>query len=423
MRRLLTGVERESPRHVIKLLHTADWHLGAALQGWTREPEQRAALTQIVDIARRREVDAIVVVGDVFDTHNPSADAQRLLFETLRDLRAACPHAAIALVAGNHDPASRLEAPRALFDLAGVVCVGTIARNAGGIDLNTHLTPLRERSGRTGAFLLSVPYPRFCDLPIADDDAAGSSVVCAVRALYAEMIGAAREKIGGAPLVVTGHLHIAGAIESEGAERRILVGGEHAAPCDIFPRDLAYVALGHLHRPQSVGRPTIRYTGSLAPMSKTEIDYAHGVALVTIGDDGATSIERETFARSVAHLRLPERGALPIGEIDNALAALNLDPAAPTDRRPFLHLSVLVEGPAVGLKAEIDAVVDNHPVRLVSLHVERPRRDDATAPEAALLRLSERDPADLFKEAFERAHQAPPTSEHLRLFAELAREE
>ena len=131
---------------VIKILHTADWHLGATLQGWSRETN-RKALAQIVGIAKTREVDAIIVAGDIFDSLNPSADAQRLLFETLKDLRAVRPNAIIALVAGNHDPAGRLEAPRALFDLIGVVAVGTIGRREREIDTGVHLTPLRDSRG------------------------------------------------------------------------------------------------------------------------------------------------------------------------------------------------------------------------------------------------------------------------------------
>jgi exonuclease SbcD len=413
---------------VIKLLHTADWHLGAALQGWPRETEHRAALAQVTAIAREREVDAIIVAGDIFDSLNPSAEAQRLLYETLRDLRAACPTATIALVAGNHDPAGRLEAPRALFDLAGVVSVGAIARQNGGIgaraiDARIHLTPLRDKAGRVGAHLLSVPYPRAADLPNAGEGVTGSPIVWAVRELYAEMIALARREIGDAPLVVTGHLHVAGGLESEGAERRILVGGEHAVPFDVFPRDAAYVALGHLHRPQSVGRETIRYAGSLFPMSKTEIGYAHGVSIVAIGDGATVSIEHVPLERAVASLRLPAAGALAPGEVEGAFAALGLDPATPEELRPFVHLAVAVDGPAVGLKAEIDAIAEKFPFRLVSLSVERSRLGEAApvAPEA--LRLSDRQPAELFREAFERAHGVSPSSEHSRLFDQLALEE
>lgn len=407
---------------VIRILHTADWHLGAALQGWSREVEHRAALAALVEIAGARDVDAVIVAGDIFDSLNPSAEAQRLLYDTLRDLRAACPRATIVLVAGNHDPAGRLEAPRALFELAGVVSVGSVARRAGVIDARAHLAPLADKSGRIAAHLLAMPYPRVADLPVAGPDVTGSPVVWAVRETYREAIAAARREIGDAPLIVTGHLHVAGAVESVGAERRILVGGEHAAPADIFPVDVAYVALGHLHRPQSVGCETIRYSGSLIPMSKTEIDYDHGVSIVEIDERGRATIDHAPIARAVAHLRMPRQGALAPSEIDAALTALALDPQRSLERRPFVHLNVRVDGPAVGLKAEIDAICEKYPIRLVSMSVERPARPDAPSA-AAPPRLADREPADLFREAFERAHGVAPTSEHLRCFDRLALEE
>jgi len=405
---------------VIRLLHTSDWHLGAALQGWSRETEHRAALAQLVSVAKDRAVDAVVVAGDVFDSLNPSAEAQRLLYDTLRDLRAACPRAAIALVAGNHDPAGRLEAPRALFEIAGVASVGVVARRQGALDMGAHLSPIRDSSGRVGAHLLALPYPRAADLPLAGSDVSGSPVVWGVRELYREAIAAARDKIGDAPLIVTGHLHIAGGLESEGAERRILVGGEHAAPPDIFPPDVAYVALGHLHRPQCIGRSSIRYSGSIIPMSKTEIDYDHGVTIVEIEDGGEAKIEHVSFTRAVAHSRIPSRGAIAVSEIEGALAALETDAQIAMDARPFVHLAVKVDGPAVGLKAEIDAICEKFPIRLVSLTVERPQF--AEPQHAEPVRLAERQPLDLFREAFERAHGVAPSADHLRGFERLSQE-
>lgn len=406
---------------MIRLLHTADWHLGATLQGWSREPEHRAALAGLVDIARARAVDAVIVAGDIFDSLNPSAEAQRLLYETVRDLRAACPHAAIVLVAGNHDPAGRIEAPRALLEAVGAHAVGVIARRDGGLDLDAHLLPIRDAKGVVRAHVLALPYPRPADLPVAGGEIVGSPVVHAVAELYRDAVTAARARIGGGPLVLTGHLHVAGGLESEGAERRILIGGEHAAPPEIFPQDVAYVALGHLHRPQGVGRETIRYAGALIPMSKTEIGYAHGVSLVTIDDAGAAAIEHVPLARSLPHLRLPERGAMALDEIDAALAALCLDPQTPVEAQPFVHLAVRVDGPAPALKAEVDAICENYPVRIVSLAVERPQRAEA-AP-VAPMRLSERAPLDLFREAFEATHNVAPSDAHLRLFDQLAGED
>lgn len=403
---------------VIRLLHTADWHLGAALHGWSREPEHRAALAQLIEIAQARAVNAIIVAGDIFDSLNPSAEAQRLLYETLRDLRAACPAATIALIAGNHDPAGRLEAPRALFEFAGVHSIGVVARANGAFDPRAHLVPIRNDAGAPVAHILALPYPRAADLPVAGADVSGSPVVWGVRELYREAVAAARRAVGAAPLILTGHLHVAGGLESEGAERRILIGGEHAAPPDIFPDDVAYVALGHLHRPQKAGRETIRYSGSLVPMSKTEIDYDHGVTIVEIGA-GQTRIEHVSIARSVAHLRLPARGALSPAEIADALAEFCATHPADAPS-PFLHLSVRVEGPATGLKAEIDAIVEKFPVRLVSLSIERSRLEQT--PQAEAVRLADCAPRDLFTAAFAHMHGVAPTPDHMRCFDQLTQD-
>jgi exonuclease SbcD len=404
---------------VIRLLHTADWHLGATLHGWSREPEHRTALAQLIEIAGTRAVNALIVAGDIFDSLNPSAEAQRLLYETLRDLRAACPAAAIVLIAGNHDPAGRLEAPRALFEFAGVHSIGVVARQGGALDPRAHLVPVRDAAGALAGHILALPYPRAADLPVAGENVTGSPVVWGVRELYREAIAAARREIGDGPLILTGHLHVAGGLESEGAERRILIGGEHAAPPDIFPADVAYVALGHLHRPQKIGRETIRYSGSLLPMSKTEIDYPHGVTLVDIADDGDARVEHIPLARSVAHQRLPLRGAMAPEEIAGTLAEFcaALPPDAPL---PFLYLALRVEGPATGLKAEIDAIVDKFPVRLASFSIERPRRE--SEPLAPTVRLADCAPRDLFASAFAHTHGVEPTPEHLRCFDQLTQD-
>ncbi|WP_029030370.1 exonuclease SbcCD subunit D [Salinarimonas rosea] len=404
---------------MVRILHTADWHLGHTLAGFSREAEHRAALDALVEIAVREAVDAVVVAGDVFDALNPSAEAQTLYFDTLARLRAARPHAAIVVVAGNHDPAGRLEAPGGLYRLADVTVVGTIARRPEGPDLARHLVPVRDARGAVGAHVLAVPFPRVADLPPLDGEIAGSPVVAGVRALYGDLIARAKAAIGESPLVVTGHLHVAGGLESDGAERRILVGGEHAVPPDVFPRDAAYVALGHLHRPQAVGRETIRYCGSLFPLSKTESGYAHGITLVDV-EGAAVSVRHVPLPRPIACLRVPARGALPAGEVEAALAGLGLADDLPAHERPFVWVTVAVEGPAVGLHAEIGELAERFPVRLAGLALERPAASGEAAPDAALaVRLAERAPAEVFREAYRARHGAEPTPAHEDAFATL----
>lgn len=403
---------------MVRILHSADWHLGHTLMGWSREAEHGRALAALVEIAVSRAVDAVIVAGDVFDGQNPSARAEQLLYRTLIDLRRRLPDAVLIVTAGNHDPAGRLEAPHALLVELGVHVIGTVARVGEAIDLDRHLIAVPARDGGANIHVLALPHLGPAALPPLDrrSDEPGSPVVRAVRAFHADAIAAARARIGAAPLVVTGHLAIAGASESEGAERRILIGGEHAIPTDLFPADLAYVALGHLHRAQTLANGRIRYAGSLFPLSATERPYDHGVTVATIAD-GATELEHVSIPRSARFLRVPATGALPLAEIEAALVDLGLDPDAPLDLRPFVQLAVRLDGPTPSLKADLDRLAAAHPIRFFGHTVERAGAAVETpVPEAPLLDLAEHDPADIFARAFTEAHGYAPEPAHTHVF-------
>lgn len=408
---------------MIRILHTADWHLGQTLMGWSREHEHERALASLIDIAVARDVDALIIAGDVFDTQNPSARAEELLYRTLVELRRRLPRLTTILTAGNHDPAGHLEARRPLCDALGIQAIGTVKRRDGGLDLDRHLVPLRDRAGDLAAHVLVLPYLGPASLPPIDrrSEEPGSPVVRAVRTFHEEAFAAARARVGATPLVVTGHLAVGGALESEGAERRILIGGEHAVPTDLFPADLAYVALGHLHRPQAMGRETLRYSGSLFPLSATERDYEHGVSLVTL-DGAAVTVEHVPLPRPVRFLRLPATGALALDEIEPAIAALALSPDLAPEERPYVQLAIRLDGPAPGLKADLDRIAGAFPLRLVGHTIERPQAEEAAVATEVFIDLADRDPQDLFRLAFVRRHGVDPDEVHLDAFARVLEE-
>lgn len=412
------GADRDSG--MLRVLHTGDWHIGQTLRGFSREREHARVFDALVTLVVEREVDALVMAGDVFDSQNPSGDAQRMFYELLVRLHRARPSMTIVVTAGNHDAAGRLEAPRALLDAIGVQIVGNVRRVDGQVDLKRHVVPL-HKDGSVAAHVLAVSYPTAACLPglaagRARDEAA-SPIVRAVRDLYAALHEAARPVISGLPFLVTGHLHVAGGLESEGAERRILVGGEHAVPPDVFPEDADYVALGHLHKVQQVGRPSVRYCGSLIPLSATELDYRHGVSLVTIGD-GPARTEHVAIERPVPFRRLPDAGDVTLDELGDRLTALDLDPNLPVDLRPFLQIRLARSGLPAAFRTEVDRVAERFPVRVVDIRVasvegEAPELVQAGVPP---VRLAERDPEDLFRLAFLRTHGTEPAAAHLDVF-------
>ena len=406
----------------MRIIHTADWHIGQTLSGFERDHEHAAVLADLTRVADEREADAMIVAGDVFEHQNPSGEAQRLFFETIMALKRARPAMQIVVTAGNHDAAGRLEAPRALLAGLGVHVTGSVRRRDGRIDSARHLVALKDRRGEVAAHVLAVSYPTAACLPsFASLEAPDgvSPVVEATRALYAELMEATGAGRDGLPLIVTGHLHVAGGIESEGAERRILVGGAHAVPPSVFPEAAAYVALGHLHKAQAIGRETVRYSGSLLPLSAAELNYKHGVSLVTIGE-GPTRIEHVPLVRPVAFRRLPDTGDMRLDELADRLTALDVPADCPRDLRPFVQLRLSRDGLPAGFRAEVDRIADAFPVRVVDIKVTALPSVAGEAAPMPLVRLAELAPEDIFRRAFERARGAPPETAHLDAFHQAA---
>lgn len=398
----------------MKILHTSDWHIGQELSGWSRQVEHDAFFDQLEQIVLERDVDALLVAGDVFDHQNPPAAAQRVFYDALVRLRRAKPNLSTIVIAGNHDAAGRIEAPRALLEAFGVHVVGSVQRRDGLICPETHLVPLRDRRGDVAAWVAALPFLRPVDLPPLAREADGSPIIKSVRALYEEAGDIAVKRIGGEPLIMTGHLHVAGGLESEGAERRILVGGEHAVPPDVFPSAAAYVALGHLHRPQHVGRPTVRYSGSPFPMSATERDYQHGVTLINL-EAGVARPEHIVLNRRIPFIRVPQDGAvessLVADILRDAVDKLGIADDAPNSERPFVQL--VVKGS--GTRSDIEKTISTLPVRVFSIRNER----DWVAPiaeEATSAYLADMHPESVFSEAFLRTHGAKPEPGHLAVF-------
>lgn len=407
-----------SNERMIRILHTADWHVGQTLGGFSREYEHRMVFERLEEIIVERNVDALVIAGDVFDSQNPSGEAQQLFYNTLVRLSRAQPRMTTVIVAGNHDAAGRLEAPRPLLEAFNTRVVGNVRRRDGRIEAARHLVPIADPSGAVAAHVLAVSYPTAACLPNVTrlDGEIGSPIVAGVRDLYAELLDTLRVHLDDLPFVLTGHLHVAGGIESEGAERRILVGGQHAVPHDVFPAEASYVALGHLHRVQAIGRDTVRYSGSLIPLSATEQPYQHGVTLVSLEGTQVVS-EHIPIDRPVPFLRLPQVGDMRLSELGDHLSALDLPPNLAIGMRPFIQIRLARDGLSPEFREEVDYIAEQFSVRVVDVRVAGiPNVHNEAAIADSLVRLVDQNPEDLFKLAFERASGAAPTAAHLDVF-------
>ncbi len=250
----------------LRLLHTSDWHIGHAIYGRKRYAEFGAFLDWLGEILVREDIDILLVAGDIFDSSVPSHRAQELYYRFLRRITpSSCRHA--VLVGGNHDSPSFLDAPRELLQSLSVHVVG-----APGARREDEVKILRNPQGHPELLVCAVPYLRDGDLRTAEagetPEDKDRKLVEGLRAHYAQVAALGEEirqrEAPGVPLVALGHLFVAGGTSAEGdGVRELYVGSLARVSGDIFPENLDYVALGHLHAPQRVaGAETRRYSGA-----------------------------------------------------------------------------------------------------------------------------------------------------------------
>ncbi|WP_456281947.1 exonuclease SbcCD subunit D C-terminal domain-containing protein [Cupriavidus sp. JZ107] len=406
----------------MRLLHTSDWHLGQTLHHYDRTHEHQHFLDWLLDTLDAEATDLLLVAGDIFDTANPSAAAQRQLYRFLTEARRRRPHLAIAMIAGNHDSPARLEAPAPFLDWFGAACVGQVHRLPDGtIDMERLVVPVRDAQGRIAAWCLAIPFLRPGDVPRvdgssdhADDDADADAdpYQAGVAALYrgALELALARRQPG-QPIVALGHCHMRDGEVSEDSERRIVIGGAEALPAGIFDPAIAYVALGHLHRPQKVGRHEhIRYSGSPLPMSFSEIHYPHQVVSARLDGEALAEWHAIPVPRPVELMRVPPTPR-PLELVLDALRALELPPL-PDSLQPYLQVRVTLDGPEPALRAKVEAALDGKPVRLARIEVSAAGAPgEEPAPMLSLDDLNRLDPAAVFASLYRERHgaEAPAT--------------
>ncbi|MDR3240003.1 MAG: exonuclease subunit SbcD [Clostridiales bacterium] len=269
----------------MRILHTSDWHLGKHLEMYSRLPEQEEFIGELVEIVESRQVDLILIAGDVYDTANPPAEAEHLFYRSLLRLSDGG-RRPVVVIAGNHDSPERLAAAGTLAAQIGVFIIG-LQRNFadGALELSLN--------GET-AVILTMPYPSEKRL---NEVFAGQNQQEELQKSYSEKIGGMftrlSEKYRDDTInLAMGHFYVRGG-ESSGSEREIQLGGSYAVDPAALPSKAQYIAMGHLHRPQSVaGTKRAFYSGSPIQYSKSEIGYAKCVYLAEIHPGGEPEIEK-----------------------------------------------------------------------------------------------------------------------------------
>ena len=242
----------------------------------------------LLSVIKEEQPDALLISGDIFDNGNPSAASQAAYYEFLADATQTHPQMIIIIIAGNHDSANRLEAPRALLSRHKVEIRGTIHRSwhndeNGGfwqIDYDDMMIPIEGKDGMKMT-VLAVPYLR-------SDVVQNASYSKGVNAILHELTTRAREKYPDSRLVMMAHMYVSGAdIAKNDASEKLIIGGQEEVSIEGWTDHPDFLTCGHIHKRQHIWNINwARYSGSVLPMSFAEKDYDHGVDMVTFESGG-----------------------------------------------------------------------------------------------------------------------------------------
>lgn len=387
----------------MKIIHTADWHLGNVFHRHNRVAEHRHFFGWLRDTIVQQQPDALIVSGDIFDSPNPAAEVQRLFYDFLTHLSVEHPGMSIILIAGNHDSGARLEAGEELLRLHNIFVRGTVWKDAEGETyFERMILPLAPRGSDTAEVVCyALPFLRPADYP------AGLSVQDGLRHYLTNLDKRLKKTaFKRLPVVVAAHFYAHGAlIQAHEHSERLVVGGQDMVEIDTMGKAYAYVALGHIHRPQAVGNcANVRYAGSPLALSFSERDYKRAVNLVEIDTQGHVETTSLFYTPLCALISLPDRGALDPQE---ALSRLrSLPDAQPDDDReayPYVEMNIRLAQPEPELRRRIGEIIEHKAVKFcritTSTYREQSAQDDTQRP-AVENSLHSQAPIDIAKQYY-----------------------
>jgi DNA repair protein SbcD/Mre11 len=306
----------------MRFIHTADWHLGCLFYGKHLTDDQAYVLDQFVQLVKDVKPDAVIVAGDVYDRAVPPPEAVSLLDETLYRLVGEI-HVPVILIAGNHDSPERTEYGARLLTSNRLHVFGALSVKTRPIQLEDEHGPV---------LFYAVPY---ADPQVFREHLTDASITDHNNALRAWINWAKTTYPAKARTVFITHAFVVGGLASD-SERPLSVGGAGTVDAATFD-GFDYVALGHLHRPQTLLKGRIDYPGSLLKYSFSEADHQKSVNLVEMDEAGKCQIERISLAPKhdvrviKGYMKELLEGAPKAGNRDDYIMAVVFDEGAILD--------------------------------------------------------------------------------------------
>ncbi len=320
----------------MKIIHTADWHLGKLIHGIYMTEEQRNVLEQFIEVVAEEKPDAVVIAGDLYDRSVPPIEAVNLLDEIFYKINVELKTPIIS-IAGNHDSAERLSFGNSWYKQSQLFITGKLTDSFEPIRIN-------------GVNFYLVPYaePGVVRELFQDDS------IHTHQDAMKRVAGRIEEEMNpNEPNVLVGHAFVLGGLTCE-SERTLSVGGSGCVDAEVFA-PFSYTALGHLHSPDALHHPKVKYSGSLLKYSFSEAKQRKSISVIEINSDGSLQERHRTLT--------PRRD---MRELEGYLEEL-LDPSFYEKEKldDYLKITLLDEG------ALIDPINKLRQVYSNVLHLER----------------------------------------------------
>ncbi len=390
----------------MRIIHTSDWHLGQHFYTKSRAAEHQAFLSWLIEQIQTNTVSALIVAGDIFDTGSPPSYARELYNRFVVDLQST--GCQLVILGGNHDSIATLNESRKLL-----ACLNTRVIPGVMSDPDQHVLLLTNQQGEPEAIVCAIPYIRPRDVLLSQAGFSANekqqALLEAITHYYDDIYQRAlalRQQLSlPLPIIATGHLTALGASSSDSV-REIYIGTLDAFPAQAFP-PADYIALGHIHRAQTVAKSEhIRYSGSPIPLSFDEVGKEKSVCLVTFEGQALSN---------VTLLPVPE--FQPMRLIKGDLAAIeteletlrNSDPAHPV----WLDIEVASQEYLSDLQRHVQTLTDGLPVEVILLRRSKELRRQAIERQDKET-LAELSVDDVFERRLIQEEMAPEQQQQLR---------
>lgn len=392
----------------VHFFHTSDWHLGQFFYHHSRQYEHQQFLAWLIQQIQEKQPHALLIAGDIFDVINPASSAQKQLYQFLADAHEAAPHMQTLMIAGNHDSGYRIEQVEPLLEKYNAKAVGLIHwKDDQTLDIDRLLTPIFDAEHNIVAWCLTLPFLRPAEITGFNEQTQDSQ--SAIEYLHQQLIKEAKaRKTPEQALILMSHAHLLGAEESD-SERPIIIGHQEALSTQLFGDDIDYVALGHLHKPQQIQKPNIRYSGAPIPLSFSETQYKHQVVDVhlnpTAPSDQQFQFEPLIIPRSINLHRLTGE----LQEIFQKIQQLATGEITDIEQRDYVDIEYFsLTPPPLDLRQQIEQALPANRYRLVRI-VRKMLQQEGDQLIESKIDLEPPTPEKLFQQLWQNMGYTPDT--------------